>query len=76
MFNNYEQQSCLYWQDVKANNKRITRDGLRLFLIMTGSDFKRAEHLKANDLSSYAQIPKFKLDDWLSNAYHESTRPM
>ena len=76
MFNYREQQRRLYAQGAKVNNERIKRDGVRFLLIMVGSDFKRGEHLRVTELGLLAQIPKAGLDAWLSNAYHESTRPL
>ena len=76
MFNHREQQRRLYAQDAKVNNERIKRDGIRFFLTIAGSDFKRGENLRVEELGLLAQIPRAGLDAWLSNTYHESTRPL
>jgi hypothetical protein len=76
MFNYREQQRRLFAEDAKVNNERIRRDGIHFFLSIAGSEFKRAEYLRVEELGLHAQIPKMELDAWLSNAYHESTRPL
>lgn len=76
MFNHREQQRRIYVQDAKVNNERIKRDGIRFFFTMAGSDFKRGENLRVEELGLLAQIPRAGLDAWLSNTYHESTRPL
>jgi hypothetical protein len=76
MFNYRETQRRLYAQDTEVNDERIRRDSVRLFLSVAGSDFKKAQNLRCEELCALTKTPNVEVESWLRNTYHEFTRPL